>query len=165
MGLLGFVSAGLETMQLAIAVVILASAVVLWIPSRSETTGSPLEFRSRSAVATGFLAGAMTSSIGMAGPPLVLYLTALRSDKNALRASALCFFVFAYGITAMLMAATTGFERRVWEAAVVLVPLAAVGAVVGHRAAPHVPERGFRTIVLLLIAAAAAYVLVTTLSS
>jgi len=107
----------------------------------------------------------MTTALGMPGPVLMLYLTSVGSKKDVIRAMSLTFFAVAYGASIVLQATTVGVSRWVWAIAAVLVPIAAIGAVLGHLLAKRVSERMFRAVVLTLIVATGTYVLFDALRS
>ncbi|MCZ6858197.1 MAG: TSUP family transporter, partial [Gemmatimonadetes bacterium] len=120
-------------------------------------------YRSSSSIGVGVLAGAMTISLSMPGPTLFLYLTAIGADKDTLRAISLTFFAVAYAAALLLQTLAFGIEGEVWMMAVVLVPVAAVGAQLGHWLSQRVTESTFRRAVLLLLGATGVYTLLTTL--
>ncbi len=166
-GLVLFHYASVDQLKVVVAATIVVFVPLLAFRPRSvpEHGASPPIYRSSSSVGVGILAGAMTTSVGMPGPALVLYLTALGADKAAIRAISLTFFAVTYAAALLLQALTFGVEGEVWMMAVVLVPVAAVGAQLGHRLSKRVTESTFRRAVLVLIGATGVYTLLTTLIS
>ena len=164
-GLVLFYYASVDQLKVGVAVAILVFVPLLAFRRRSvpEQGASLPIYRLSSSVGVGVLAGAMTTSLGMPGPVLVLYLTAHGADKDALRAISLTFFAVAYAVALLLQALTFGVDGEVWTMAVVLVPVAAVGAQLGHQLSRRVTESTFRRAVLVLIGATGVYTLLTTL--
>ncbi len=164
-GLALFNYASVDQLKVVVAAAILVFVPLLAFrhPSEPEKGASRPIYRSSSSVGVGILAGAMTTSLGMPGPALVLYLTSLGADKDALRAISLTFFAVAYAAALLLQAVAIGVEGEVWMMAVVLVPVAAVGAQLGHWLSQRVTESTFRRAVLLLLGATGVYTLLTTL--
>ncbi len=164
-GLVLFNYASVDQLKVVVAVAILVFVPLLAFRHRPvpEQGASLPIYRSSSSIGVGILAGAMTTSLGMPGPVLVIYLTAHGADKDALRAISLAFFAVAYAVALVLQAVTFGVEGEVWMMAVVLVPVAAAGAQLGHRLSRRVTESTFRRAVLLLIGATGVYTLLTTL--
>ena len=115
-------------------------------------------------LATGVLAGAMTTSLGMPGPPVVVYLLAVGLSKDVTRATTLTFFAFAYAASLILQVVMVGVGRDVWLNAAVLVPVAMLASAIGHRLASRVSEKVFRVGVLLLLAGTGLFVLVQALT-
>ena len=126
--------------------------------------GRDVAFRSVSAVAVGVSAGALTSSLGAPGPPVALYLTGLGLDKTTFRALALSTFVVVQAGSLLGQALVVGIGPGVWGYALVLAPVAMLGAGAGHRLCHYVSERVFRRLVLLLLLATGAYMLYQALS-
>ena len=161
LGLVAFQNADVDQLKLMVAATVLA--FVVWMAlqkggARQASDATP-RFRTASAIGAGALAGGMTMALGMPGPAIVLYLTAVEVGKEATRSITLTFFAVSYGVSLILQAATVGVGRGVWVTAALLVPVAGVGALMGHVLARHISEALFRRIVLGLIAATVAVVL------
>ena len=161
LGLVAFQNADVDQLKLMVAATVLA--FVVWMAlqkggARQASDATP-RFRTASAIGAGALAGGMTTALGMPGPAIVLYLTAVEVGKEATRSITLTFFAVSYGVSLILQAATVGVGRGVWVTAALLVPVAGVGALMGHVLARHISEALFRRIVLGLIAATVAVVL------
>ncbi len=164
-GVVAFAYGSLSAIYVAVAVVLLGFAVVLgWQGAPTVATGSA-PYRPLSVLAIGIVAGAMTAALGMPGPVLVLYLTALGVDKETFRAVSLTLSAALYLAVILLQSATVGIPGSVWITAAALVPLAWAGAALGHAGARHINEILFRRFVLLLLAATGSYMLITTLTS
>lgn len=167
LGLGAFQMADVNQLKIGAAgtILIFVAAAVIFRPAESSASDPQPRFRTASAVGVGSLAGAMTTALGMPGPVLMLYLAAVGSGKDAVRAMSLTFFVVAYGASLVLQATTVGLNRWVWVTAGLLVPVAVIGALLGHQLAKRVSERAFRAVVLVLIAATGTYVLFDALLS
>jgi len=63
----------------------------------------------------------------------------------------------------VLQTATVGVGKEIWITAAILLPIAAVGALVGNTLARHMSEIVFRRVVLILVVSTGAYVLLDTL--
>ncbi len=167
LGLMAFQNADVDHLKVVAAATILifvAASVFFGRGAEGNSDEVPL-FRTPSAVGIGALAGAMTTALGMPGPPVVLYLTAVGAGKDATRAILLTFFAVSYGASLILQTVAVGVSGGVWITAGLLVPFAAVGALLGHVVARQVSEAAFRRFVLMLVAGTGAYVLFDTLFS
>lgn len=187
-GLWLFARADLERIELAVAVVVIGFALTTllqelrrgdgarrsagaserrdWtaddVADSGADPGSPalvVPHRPLSALAVGLTAGAMTSALGAPGPPVVLYLSSLGVDKTTFRALALSTFIVMQTGALLGQVFYVGVDGRVWGFALVLVPVAAIGAIVGHRLCRHVSERAFRRVVLVLLLVTGGYML------
>lgn len=163
--LLAFRNAEVDHLKLWAAGAILAFVAFIVFRKReaSDQSDETLDYRTPSALAVGALAGSMTTALGMPGPPLVLYLTAVGAGKQATRSISLTFFAGAYGASLILQATAVGVPKAVWITAGALVPVAGLGAWIGHILARRVNERAFHPAVLTLVGATGAYVLVEAL--
>ena len=164
-GLVLFRYASVDQLKVGVAITLVVFVALLAFRHRSKPnpSASPPIYRSSSSVGVGMLAGAMTTSLGMPGPALVVYLTALGADKDTLRATSLTFFAVTYAAALPLQALTFGVAGEVWIMAMVLAPVAAIGGQLGHWLAQRVTESTFRRAVLVLIGATGVYTLLTTL--
>ncbi len=164
-GLLAFTHASVTALRLAVGTTVVLFTVALFHQRAREPHAyrSPGGFRTPSAVAMGILSGALTTSLGMPGPPVIIYLTALRLDKQTVRAASLTFLAVCYSAALVLQVGAVEVARPVWVMAAVLLPSATVGALIGHLASRLVSEEVFRAVALFLLAATGGYMLITTL--
>ena len=166
-GVMAFAYASLPAIYAAVALAVLIfTAVLAWqkVPERDIGPGrGQTPYRPASVLAVGMVAGAMTAALGMPGPVLVIYLTAIGVDKATFRAVSLTLFTALYLAAILLQSTTVGIPGHVWITAVALLPLAWAGAALGHAGARHINEVLFRRFVLLLLAATGSYMLITTL--
>lgn len=160
-GLWAFRSADVGHLKFVLAITLIAfvAAAPLWGRAASQAVAPKLRYRTPSALATGVLAGGMTTALGMPGPVLVLYLTAVDARRDEVRAISLTFFAVSYGVALILQAASIGMAPEVWITGAVLVPVAAVGAGMGHALARRVHEDRFRLAVLAPLGATGGYML------
>ena len=110
-------------------------------------------------VVMGLLAGVTTMMANAAGPIMTIYLLAMRLPKDEFIGTGAWYFMllncFKVPFSAQLGLITTDSLRL----NLALMPLIVIGALLGVRVARRIPEKGFKTVVLVLAAAAAAYLL------
>jgi len=80
----------------------------------------------------GAVAGITTALVGMAGPPVLIYLLLAGAGARTVRATLLAFFALSYGATLASHAATIGIPGPTWVAAGVLIPVAFLGGFAGR---------------------------------
>jgi uncharacterized membrane protein YfcA len=172
-GMVVYAYAGLFWIKTAVAVLIVLFALLFFLKARAperrggdtggESTGRATPARGRE-VAVGVLSGAMTTSLGMPGPPVMLYFSALNLERNTVRATLLSLFVFSYAGAAAVQAAVAGIALQTWIMAGVLAPCALVGAALGHWLSRGMSQRVFQTGALLLLVGTGLYMLYGTFS-
>ncbi|MCB1271752.1 MAG: sulfite exporter TauE/SafE family protein [Microthrixaceae bacterium] len=133
-------------LQVSIALVVLG---VVALYGAGWTPGSPgpaLE------VLAGVASGALNTSVGISGPPVVLTLSGRGSSKAAFRATSVAVFAVT-GVGALVLFGLAGrYGSSVLVAAAVAMPAIPAGIMVGERVHLGVPEARFRSIVLVLLA-------------
>ena len=162
-GMLAFLYISVEQMKMGVALLIIGFALHLMLGRKNvSANGQPTTVKT---VAIGSLSGALTSSLAMPGPPVLIYLSHFSVAKQAFRAVNLSLYVFAYGLALLLQSTLGAMSRETWVLSGLLVPVAMFGAVLGHRISPWLSERVFRACVLATLLATGVYMLVATLGA
>jgi uncharacterized protein len=131
-----------EPLQVAVGVAVILAAV--WqLRHRAAPRRVP-------AAVAGFLSGALTTSISISGPPLVLWLEAQGLRPAELRATLAAAFLALNAIGTALLLASSG-DARVDPATLWLLALVLAGYAVGALAFRRLDERHFTAIVLGLV--------------
>lgn len=99
----------------------------------------------------GGISGMLTASIGMPGPPLIVYFAGARMSKEVTRATTLAFFLFIYPVSLTLQAVFVGIELEVWRLSLFALPIVALGLVVGQMLFQRISQRSFRRIIFALL--------------
>jgi uncharacterized membrane protein YfcA len=151
LGLWGIAHADRPALQIAIGALVLVATAGLLIAERRGGGGERL-MPLWADLLTGAMSGAMTSGLGMPGPPLVIYLLLARFDKEAVRSTLLAVFVFFYGAALALHAVTIGIPAGVWPPAALYTTVAVAGALAGDRLARHLDTAMVRRVALAALA-------------
>ena len=188
LGLVFFAFAGLETIKLSIAVVILVVTLYSFFQSYQarvrqravqtaggnglecavEIEGSPVPAEKegrpmRKEVLVGFFAGILTTGVNMPGVPMALYFNNSSFAKEVIRSTTLGFFIVVY-ITGMIMQLfTVGISLRVVTMAVYLIPAGALGIFVGNLLFDKINRGMFQIITNCLLIYIGIYILVESL--
>jgi len=93
--------------------------------------------------------GVATALVGMAGPPVLLYLLLAGTAAQTVRATLLAFFALSYGATLASHAATV--------AAGILAPFALLGGLLGRPIGDRLGSDGFALLAITLLTAAGLY--------
>lgn len=111
----------------------------------------------------GSLSGVFTTGMGMPGPPLLLYFAGTRMHKTVLRSTTLAFFLFVYAISLAMQVALTSTEQKIWLSALILLPVAAVGTVLGQLLFRYINQAVFRVITLVILGVTGSYLFVSSI--
>jgi uncharacterized membrane protein YfcA len=108
-------------------------------------------------LAAGAVAGVATALVGMAGPPVLIYLLLAGTAAQTVRATLLAFFALSYGATLASHAATVGIPGPTWVAAGILTPFALLGGLAGRPLGDRLGSDGFALLAIALLTAAGLY--------
>jgi uncharacterized membrane protein YfcA len=134
-----------QTLRVVVGVTIVVFTLLLW-------KGLTLPRGRRTEVGAGFTSGALATSVGTNGPPLVIAFQATAMEPAPFRATLqVCFLV--QGAVAMALFWSQGLiVTDIGWVLGVGIPAAAIGALLGDRIAPRVHAGPFRSAVLVLLA-------------
>lgn len=132
-------------LKLVISVVILLSLTLM------QTLHLRVALRPRNTVSTGFIAGIMATTVGMNGPPLILYFSHAPFTPAQLRATSITFF-FTSNIVALTTFFLGGVDFTVaLREFVYVLPGLAVGILAGHLVFDYIPAQFFRRILFVIL--------------
>jgi uncharacterized membrane protein YfcA len=144
-GLVVLTRADDRALTAVIGATILAMTAWLWRGLRLPE-GRPTE------LGAGFVSGALATSVGTNGPPLVIAFQAVGLEPAPFRATLQACFVGQGSIALGLFWWQGLVVHDVGAAFLVGAPAAVIGALIGDRIAPRVHAGSFRTAVLMLLA-------------
>lgn len=145
LGLLVLLYAPPDALRLAVGVASIAMALAIVSGFRIAASG-------RGAEATaGLISGALNTSVGMNGPPVVLYLQDQRLPTQAFRAALSAFFLVTNVTTLVLLTVTGIVTRDVVLLAIAALPCTVIGSIAGHALLPRLSAETFRSMVLALL--------------
>ncbi len=132
--------------RLAVGVIVVFSAFLLLREVRLPGAGSRW-----GPVVAGSASGALSTSTGLAGPPVVLLLAARGLPKHAFRGTSALYFM-AMSLVGIVVLSLRGLvEGGDLRLAAVLIPAAIVGKAVGTAALKKISEDAFRKISLGIV--------------
>ena len=132
--------------RLAIAILVATTTILLWRGfAMTKMPGIGATF------ATGTAVGLLNGSLGIGGPPVVLFYLSSPAGTAAVRASLVAFFL-ATDTYALALGATQGLVTGgTFLAALVLLPVLLVGIAIGSRGYIRTEPATFRKAVLVLL--------------
>jgi hypothetical protein len=102
-------------------------------------------------LAAGAVSGAATALVGMAGPPVLIYLLLAGAGSLVIRATLLAFFVVVYAATLAAHATTVGIAAETWLTAGVMLPFAVLGGFIGRPLGDWFGDGGFTVLAIGLL--------------
>lgn len=152
-----------RTMVGAIAgTIVTAFALMLgWHRGRGQRRA--LVLRPERDLAAGAVAGVATGLVGMAGPPVLIYLMLARAPMTTMRATLIAFFAAIYAVTLAANAVFIGMPSRDWLIALSLLPFVWIGGRIGLRIGDRLGEAAAAALALSVLGATGLYTLAVAL--
>ncbi|MFJ7684668.1 sulfite exporter TauE/SafE family protein [Peribacillus butanolivorans] len=158
LGVLIFVSININALKLGVSILLLILTLLLIGNFRVN----PTQFRD---FIVGGISGVLTTSIGMPGPPLLLYFTGTDTEKGKLRATTLAFYLFIYFISLISQIIFTGTNKVIWESSLYAIPIVFLGLYIGQIIFKRLNQRVFRIFTYILLIFTGIYLLLESLKA
>ncbi|MEG6616713.1 sulfite exporter TauE/SafE family protein [Peptococcaceae bacterium 1198_IL3148] len=143
-GVAVFVYADVQMLKIVISILILVLTFLLMLNfSIKKSKGKD--------ITAGGISGLLTTSLGMPGPPLLLYFTGVGTEKAILRSTTLAFYVFIYTVSLVMQIVFYGTTKVVWTSSLMSVPLVLLGIVLGQMLFKYVNQVMFRRITYVIL--------------
>ncbi|EEM84357.1 hypothetical protein bthur0011_14450 [Bacillus thuringiensis serovar huazhongensis BGSC 4BD1] len=155
-GILIFISVNINTFKLAVSILLLLLTLLLICNVKVRST------QSRDFIVGG-LSGLLTTSIGMPGPPLLLYFTGTDTEKEKLRGTTLAFYLFIYFISLVTQILFTGTNKTIWESSFYAIPIVFLGLFIGQIIFKWFNQRIFKIFTYILLSCTGMYLLIESL--
>ncbi|MFD1361396.1 sulfite exporter TauE/SafE family protein [Lentibacillus salinarum] len=144
LGMVLFLMLDMTWLKIGVSVLILILTVLLVLNFRIR--GS----QKRDLVAGGF-SGAFTTSIGMPGPPLLLYFSGTDTAKEKLRGTTLAFYLWIYAVSLISQVVFAGTSAAIWTSSAAGLPIVVVGLVMGQILFRWINQALFRKLTYVLL--------------
>lgn len=155
-GIMIFLYLNLNHLKLGVGVMILLLTVLLILQMR-------IKQNQRKDLVVGGLSGMFTTSIGMPGPPLLLYFSGTDTKKEQLRATTLAFYLWIYLVSFIMQLSIVGTSKTVWTSILWGLPLVCIGLYLGQRLFYKMNQAVFQIIVYIILLFTGIYTLVESL--
>lgn len=155
-GLLLYLFMDIRSMKLIVGGLILLLTVLLMLRfTIRQTSGRDY--------LTGGISGLLTTSIGVPGPPLLLYFAGAGTEKAAIRSTTLAYYLFVYAVSLVMQIGFGGTEKQVWISAGAAIPALLLGIVCGQLLFTRFSPKGFIRLSYILLLFSGAYLVVASL--
>jgi uncharacterized membrane protein YfcA len=139
------------------ATVTIFAAVLAW--HRYHDLSALVAIRPRHDLVAGAVAGIATALVGMAGPPVLIYLMLGGAPMRTVRATLMAFFVLVYAATLAADIAFVGVPAPDWLIAMSLLPVIWVGGRIGLRIGDRLGDAVAAALAIAVLAVAGLYTL------
>lgn len=114
-------------------------------------------------VLTGGISGALSSGLGMPGPPLMIYFAGSALSPATLRSTTLVCFLVSYSISLILQIGAGSSSLQVLRAALSLIPATVVGVVIGQMLFRRIDTGSFMKLLYGLLILTGSYLVIGAL--
>lgn len=157
-GMLIFTLININVFKIGVSILLLLLTTLLIFNFRVKST------RIRDCI-VGSVSGILTTSIGMPGPPILLYFTGTDTEKGKLRATTLAFYLFIYFISLITQITILGTNKLVWESSLYAIPIVCIGLILGQIIFKHLNQRIFKIFTYILLSFTGIYLLIESMIS
>ncbi len=152
-GIIFFLVLDVKNLMLGISLIILGLTLLLILNFRiTQTKGKD--------ITVGGLSGMLTSSIGMPGPPLLLYFSGTDTKKAKLRGTTLAFYLFIYLISLIIQVIFTGTNKTIWLSSLFALPVIFIGLFLGQLLFKVINQHFFRIFTYIILFFTGIYMLI-----
>jgi len=155
-GLFFFLHFDVRMLKILVSILILVSTGFLVAKVKIKQT------RLKDLIA-GALSGLLTVSIGIPGPPLVIYFAGADMDKTTARSTILSYFMFIYFISLLLQLSTYKLSTDVWKAIKWAIPFTLLGMYLGQILFTRLNQELFQKLTYILLFITGSYLLMVSL--
>ncbi|WP_427127409.1 sulfite exporter TauE/SafE family protein (plasmid) [Priestia megaterium] len=111
---------------------------------------------------TGGISGLLTTSIGVPGPPLLLYFSGAGIDKTTLRSTTLAYYLFVYFVSLVMQISFGGTSKETWIFSLIAISPLFAGIMLGQLFFKWISQKVFRIITYIILMFTGVYLLVTS---
>ncbi|MFC7393489.1 sulfite exporter TauE/SafE family protein [Scopulibacillus cellulosilyticus] len=112
---------------------------------------------------TGGISGLLTTSIGVPGPPLLVYFAGVGTAKETLRSTTLAYYLFVYFVSLVMQIFFDGTSQEVWISSMIAIPPLMVGILLGLFLFKWISQKAFKMITYIILLFTGLYLLVTSI--
>lgn len=153
LGIVFFYYSNITYLKLTIGIIVLLLTILITFNFRLKQSAER-DFL------VGNLSGLMTTSIGMPGPPLLLYFSGTNTEKESLRATTLAFYLFIYCVSLIIQMVVVGTNKTIWLSSGIALPIVLISLYLGQVLFNYMSQRAFQVIVILILLLTAIYLLI-----
>ncbi|ALX49701.1 sulfite exporter TauE/SafE family protein [Lentibacillus amyloliquefaciens] len=143
-GMIAFLMIDMTGLKVVVSILILALTFLLMLNFRIHKS-------KKRDLAAGGISGAFTTSIGMPGPPLLLYFAGTDTTKEKLRGTTLAFYLWIYAISLIVQVIFAGTTADIWKSSAAGLPIVLTGLFLGQVLFRWINQELFRKLMYILL--------------
>lgn len=155
-GMAIFLLIDIDKLKLIISLTIIGLTIMLMRKVR-------LKQNQKRDLVVGGISGSFTTSIGMPGPPLLLYFSGTDTAKEKLRGTTLAFYLFIYSISLIIQMIFAGTNKTVWISSGYALPIVFIGLYLGQLLFGRINQNVFRIFTYMILLFTGIYLLFDSL--
>jgi len=155
-GIMVFLLIDINSLKLGVSLLILVLTIMLVLKFRMNQN-------KRRDLLVGGLSGSFTTSIGMPGPPLLLYFSGTDTKKEKLRGTTLAFYLFIYLVSLIIQVIFAGTNKTIWVSSLWALPLVFAGLYLGQLLFKRINQDAFRIFTYVILFFTGIYLLIESL--
>lgn len=155
-GIFMYLFVDIQFLKMAVGILILSLTVLLIFRFTLNRTKNK-------DLMTGGLSGLLTTSIGVPGPPLLLYFSGSHVDKVTLRSTTLAYYLFVYFVSLVMQISFGGTSKETWVTSLIAIPPLFAGILLGQILFKWISQKTFRMITYVILIFTGSYLIVTSL--
>ncbi|KJS19251.1 MAG: membrane protein [Clostridiaceae bacterium BRH_c20a] len=155
-GFLIFVFLDVQPLKIFVSILILTSTALLIAKVKIKESNAK-------GLLTGILSGLLTTSIGMPGPPLLIYFAGAKIDKAVLRSTTMAYFVFICSVSLLLQLSMYNIAKNIWLSTLWSIPFMLIGIYLGERLYTRLDQQLFYKVIYWVLLLTGIYLLITTI--
>lgn len=153
-----FMLIDINSLKLAVSLIILGLTVMLILTFRIGQN------KNRDLL-VGVFSGLLTTSIGMPGPPLLLYFSGTHIQKEKLRGTTLAFYLFVYLVSLIIQVIFAGTNKTIWVSSLWALPMVLAGMYLGQRLFKRINQKAFRIFTYIILLITGIYLLIESMGT
>lgn len=140
-------------MTVGMLIIILTVLLILQLSIKQSTKRDLL---------TGGISGLLTTSIGVPGPPLLLYFSSVGTNKSTLRSTTLAYYLFVYFVSLIMQIVFGGTSSDVWIASIIGLPALIIGIFAGQLLFKWISQKTFKIITYIILIFTGVYLIISS---
>lgn len=157
-GIAVFLHMDMNRLKMGVALMIIALTIMLILKFRMNQS-------QERDLLIGGISGSFTTSIGVPGPPILLYFSGTDTPKEIVRGTTLAFYLFIYFVSLIIQVVFAGTSKTTWVSSLWALPLVFLGLYLGGKLFKWIDPKVFRLFTYIILLFTGIYLLIESVGS